>query len=113
MRWMLLVLRGFAFRKLSSVIMGQSRSDGSQYRACIPRDFNEAANILALVLSPIAKISSLSVSPSPAPTFVICSSQSVVLPPALTTTTIRFPRAYSGSPDDTARPILFELDKLD
>ena len=113
MRWMLLVLRGFAFRKLSSVIMGQSRSDGSQHRACIPRDFNEAANILALVLSPIAKISSLSVSTSPTPPFVRCSRRSVVLPTALATTTTRFPRAYSRATDATARPILFGLDKLE
>jgi hypothetical protein len=37
----------------------------------------------------------------------------VVLPTALTTTTTRFPRAYSRATDATARLILFGFDKLD
>src|SRR5437870_1439 len=79
----------------------------------MPRDFSAAANILALVLSPIAKMSSLSVSTKPAPPFVRCSSRSVVFPTALTTTTTRFPRAYSLATETTARLILLGFDKLD
>src|SRR2546425_6834268 len=58
-------------------------------------------------------MSSLSVSTRPAPPFVRCSSRSVVFPMALTTTTTRFPRAYSFAIQATARLILFGLDKLE
>src|SRR5207245_582432 len=58
------------------------------------------------------KMSSLSVSTRPASPFVRCSSRSVVFPMALTTTTTRFPRAYSSDTDATARLILFGFDKL-
>jgi hypothetical protein len=110
---MLLVFSGLAFEKPLSVIIGQSRSEGSNCRACIPRAFSDAAKILALVLSPIARISSLSVSTIPAPWFVRSRSSSVVLPTALTTTTSLFPLEYSLATESAARLIFFPLDRLD
>src|SRR5467141_2506104 len=110
---MLAVLIGFAFEKLWSVMIGQSLSEGSKCRACIPRDFNDAAKILALVLSPIARISSLSVSTIPAPWLVSSRRSSVVLPTALTTATSLFPFEYSLATDPAARLIFFPLDRLD
>src|SRR5437879_3761945 len=58
-------------------------------------------------------MSSLSVSTRPAPPFVRCSSRSVVVHMALTTTTTPFPRASSFATKATARLILFGFDKLD
>jgi hypothetical protein len=40
-------------------------------------------------------------------------SSSVVLPTALTTTTILFPLEYSRATDSAARPIFFPLERLD
>src|SRR5438552_4791877 len=110
---MLAFFNGFAFEKSWSVMIGQSLSEGSNCRTCIPRAFRDAAKILALVLSPIARISSLSVSTIPAPWFVSSRSSSVVLPTALTTTTGRVPLEYSLATDSAARLIFFPFDRLD
>src|SRR5713101_3811751 len=109
---MLLDCRGFALENLSSVIMGQSLSEGSKYLAWIPRDFSDAANILALVRSPIARMSSRSCSTMLCDRFVSSRRRSVVRPTALTTTTMRVPREYSRATASAAWDILLALPRL-
>src|SRR6266849_3333310 len=104
--------KGLAVENLSSVIIGQSLSDGSKYLAWIPRDFSDAAKILALVLSPMARMSSRSVSTILPFRPVSSRRWSVVRPTALTTTTTRVPREYSLATASAARDIRLAFPRL-
>src|ERR671925_2374004 len=106
-------LNGLALEKRSSVMIGQSLSDGSKYRACIPCTFKDAAKIRALVLSPMARISSRSVSTIPDSPLVRSNRASVVLPTALTITTTLSPAEYSRLTDSAARFIRREFARLE